>query len=625
MQPARPRGFQPGAANYSAVRAAHAHEKRKLRTDAARRRAAEARARFNPRGVLLTEAGIRGPLSTREKALVLHAVRVRGVTQLQAAAEAGVSQQAVSRLLKRVSDAQDSGADSDADGAALPATPMRTGKRRSSGRPSLLTTPVRVGVRKAVRKDPFGNVGALHKALLEHKIDVTERTLRNWLTQLRVHTRATSIYADLNERLIHGLYNHIEAIEAALESAALRYEQLVYADQTPVFICAGHKTALGETCVFGDGGDAKGGKKIGNLWAVVTVKGCLRAWFTADNGDEPTTKQFFLQDKPPPGWINIHGPDGNIFDIIAAHGKEVFGRRTKMLLLIDRLGKSGASAYPVAAHHAPELRVRAHKAHVGLLMLPPKGALVNPIELWNMHVKNLMNALKPAGAPTDGWQQYIRGPRTKSEALEMLKRAVVDVDANEALLRWCYYMRAAGKHVRRRLEDHDVAKAVRAAREAQPVAPFDMFAAADAPRACMVTDHPYPTSAATAETYNVYFWLHHHLELHAGLPPPFTRRVDAADGSERECRLCKPTTKASMARNKDAVCCDTCPGLYHYECLGLAGPPAGAWKCSACVRGDVGPLRKWVKPKTDQDATKTKRKRRRAAESDAEATDTDAE
>jgi hypothetical protein len=67
-----------------------------------------------------------------------------------------------------------------------------------------------------------------------------------------------------------------------------------------------------------------------------------------------------------------------------------------MLLLIDRLGKSGASVYPVAGHHTPVLRVRARRAGVGLLMQPPMGALVNPIELWNMHVKTVMNAMQPA-------------------------------------------------------------------------------------------------------------------------------------------------------------------------------------------------------------------------------------
>ena len=70
-------------------------KKREERTDAARQRRDAARARFNPCGVQLTRAGIRGPMSTRERATVLHAVRECGMSQLEAGAAAGVSQQAV--------------------------------------------------------------------------------------------------------------------------------------------------------------------------------------------------------------------------------------------------------------------------------------------------------------------------------------------------------------------------------------------------------------------------------------------------------------------------------------------------------------------------------------------------
>ena len=126
------------------------------------------------------------------------------------------------------------------------------------------------------------------------------------------------------------------------------------------------------------------------------------------------------------------------------------------------------------------------------------------------------------------------------------------------------------------------------------------------------------------ETYNVYFWLHHFHDLHDDLPMPFVRPVDA-DGYEKECRLCKPTTVASRARALHAVCCDKCPGVYHYECLGLKVAPAGAWKCPACVRGDVGKLRTWVAPQQAAKAPRKTRKRRRAQDSDEESAGSDDE
>jgi hypothetical protein len=296
-----------------------------------------------------------------------------------------------------------------------------------------------------------------------------------------------------------------------------------------------------------------------------------------------------------------------------------------MILCVDRLGKSGASVYPVAGHHAPELRLRAIEERVGLLMLCPKGALANPIENWNMHAKRLMNHAQPAGMPKDSWEQLIRGPRNKTEALEMLSQAIIDINNQPSLLRWCYWARATGADALRRLQSHSVAKAVRAARAAQPVAPFDLVEAAFAPRCRMSTEHAYPPSQCVVETYNVYFWRHHRLGLHAGLPPPFVRPIDKADGYEKRCRLCKPNTNGARQRDTNCVCCDSCPGVFHHECLGLEAAPAGAWKCAACERGDVGPLRVWKNPHPKPTEVQKQRKRKRAPDSgDESANDDDA-
>ena len=145
-----------------------------------------------------------------------------------------------------------------------------------------------------------------------------------------------------------------------------------------------------------------------------------------------------------------------------------------------------------------------------------------------MHVKRLIDNMQPDGSLNDDWQQLIRGPRDEKEALEMLKEAIVEINATPALLRWFYHARAIGADALLRLENNAVAQAVRAARAAQPVAPFDVIAAVDAPRPRMSTDHDYPVSIARMETYNVYLWLHHHYNLHEGLSPPFgllTRRA----------------------------------------------------------------------------------------------------
>ena len=70
--------------------------------------------------------------------------------------------------------------------------------------------------------------------------------------------------------------NHIEAMKAALARGELSHDNLAYADQTPVYICMGHRSGYSDTIIFGDGGDAKNGKKIGTLWASHLVYGAQR-------------------------------------------------------------------------------------------------------------------------------------------------------------------------------------------------------------------------------------------------------------------------------------------------------------------------------------------------------------
>jgi hypothetical protein len=158
-------------------RVAFLFQRKERRAAQARARRAAALAKHNPDGVVLTDAGIRGPLSTRERALVVHNLSVRGMSQLEAGAAVGVSQAAVSRLMKRAR-AAESGGTEDEDACAEPeAALLRIVKRRSSGRPSRLTAEIAANVERAFMEDPFGGVGAVQKALLESGTEVAGRTL----------------------------------------------------------------------------------------------------------------------------------------------------------------------------------------------------------------------------------------------------------------------------------------------------------------------------------------------------------------------------------------------------------------------------------------------------------------
>ncbi len=157
LQPARPRGFQSSSSNPSVARAAFMREKQVRRAKQARARQAAALAAPGACGIKLTGAGVRGPLSTRDRAMVVRDVCELGASQLEAGAAAGVSQSAVSRLLKRVRAAAESGVGDATDGVALPETPFHNIKRRVGGRKSSEAESLNAAadVLQAFKADPF--------------------------------------------------------------------------------------------------------------------------------------------------------------------------------------------------------------------------------------------------------------------------------------------------------------------------------------------------------------------------------------------------------------------------------------------------------------------------------------
>ena len=75
--------------------------------------------------------------------------------------------------------------------------------------------------------------------------------------------------------------------------------------------------------------------------------------------------------------------------------------------------------------------------------------------------------------------------------------------------------------------------------------------------------------------------------------------------------MCKPQTNASVLRKPLCVVCDTCPGVFHRECVGLSAVPKGAWQCAGCARGENVVPRVWDKalvPPRDPSAPQKKRK-----------------
>ena len=76
------------------------------------------------------------------------------------------------------------------------------------------------------------------------------------------------------------------------------------------------------------------------------------------------------------------------------------------------------------------------------------------------------------------------------------------------------------------------------------------------------------------------------------LTPPAPADEPGTDGYEDCCRVCqkmhvplKQMRGVSLKQRGVLLTCERsgCTAAYHPHCLGLAGPPAGRWRCPGCV------------------------------------------
>jgi hypothetical protein len=60
-----------------------------------------------------------------------------------------------------------------------------------------------------------------------------------------------------------------------------------------------------------------------------------------------------------------------------------------------------------------------------------------------------------------------------------------------------------------------------------------------------------------------------------------TKRIirDEEDDSEKHEEVCFECKEYG-----DVICCDTCPRVFHADCLGLKEIPTGEWSCYKCMQ-----------------------------------------
>jgi len=306
-----------------------------------------------------------------------------------------------------------------------------------------------------------------------------------------------------------------------------------------------------------------------------------QVWVTRENGDDGTCEKFFLH-KQADAFIGGEKP---LLDLLPRGS----------ILVVDRFGRSGASKYPIAGHYMPRIKAAFHRRGIGYMCLPPHGALQNPIEiLWNI-LKSIIADMRPDGEPEDAWEQIIRGPRFLSEALPMIRLAVLQMNENPGVFRHAFHRRAEGNDLTTFLKGNKRAEAVLAARAVRPQRrPMDLAAVAHRMRLVNIhaSENEKLTTDAQRATYARYVVAHLHEGTAEGLSFPLAAGAPGKNGREPLCRVCQrkaPKTPkgTSQAPPDKLLSCQAagCSASYHWWCLGLRGVPTGHWTCLECHNG----------------------------------------
>ena len=252
--------------------------------------------------------------------------------------------------------------------------------------------------------------------------------------------------------------------------------KLVYQDECPVYYGIAARTARAEmgTEVHMEECHSKGKGKL-NVFATIGIDGIYKVCINLDKGTN--TEHFCAYaTEAQDGKYTIGGRSPKTIDAPHLGGAsllDLIPKKDGYILLLDRLGRSGAAADPTAGHYHPGVRAKFLAVGIGYDLLPPKGAEFNPIELFNGLLQRMVLRWEPPGAKKDTFGQKVRGPRTLEEAIIAVNDVVGELMRDRglpALFRSFYHRRATGSEALNRWLKSEDARELMARRAANPEA-----------------------------------------------------------------------------------------------------------------------------------------------------------
>lgn len=256
----------------------------------------------------------------------------------------------------------------------------------------------------------------------------------------------------LNDKNVAAIYDmqlsYLDGFTTALDTGLVRPEQVFFEDEFPVFqgLCPRKGRVQGNQPLL----TPQNYRAVTYTAAIIIGHSrVIKCSLYNHPMNDPTFRTFCLENEPAPAHAkNLGGPP--LTESLPPSSYVVW----------DRLGRSGRCLNPVRMHFNPEVMQRLDDVAVKVMILPPKGHLLNPEEIFHSSLQERISRWNPPGNPVNEFGHRVVGPRNFIEAQTALSDALEDLKDSKKTFEGCYKKRAYGDCLLRHLNMSKIGKQV---------------------------------------------------------------------------------------------------------------------------------------------------------------------
>lgn len=180
---------------------------------------------------------------------------------------------------------------------------------------------------------------------------------------------------------------------------------------------------------------------------VISATGWIKADLIKGNVRDNDIRTFCLEtQEPSPDTPNLGGPPLRTL------------MKPKSYLIWDRLGRAGRCRNPTKLHYNLDVERDLSEKEISIRMLPPKGHILNPIELFNSALQDRVSKYSATPAIRDEYGRKELGPQNFHQCRVALSEALEFFKDKPTTFKGFYNKRAFGAELEERMSGSREAK-----------------------------------------------------------------------------------------------------------------------------------------------------------------------